>query len=234
MKINHLLGVICLLLLPSHSFATSQIKKIDQSLKPFTQITLNGNFNLEFIQGTDERVIMEGKEQVLDEIEIIQSGGKLTIGKRDEDQWKGMKKVYVRLYFRELNRMVLNGISQIKCETPIASPELTIECNGIRGIDMHLEVGHLVAVFNGVGNTYLYGTADKADIDYTGIGNLEAFDLKTEQMKIESTGIGRVEVCALSELDVVASGIGSVRYIGNPNIKHFNGSGIGKIKAARF
>ena len=97
-----------------------------------------------------------------------------------------------------------------------------------------LTLEELVAEFKGAGKTYLYGSAEHAHINYSGLGQLKAFNLKTEKLSIYSAGIGRIEVCALTSLDVEALGIGSVHYVGHPDVRRLDASGIGKIRAVHL
>jgi len=212
----------------------AQRSEIEQELETFDQITFNGNFMVSLHQGDRQGIVLEGKEAVLSVMEIRQRNGRVTIGPADREEWKTMKKVYVKVYFQEMSKMVFNGISRVESETPLLATSLTIQCNGIRNLNLHLVVNELDAEFNGTGNTYLYGRAEDARIAYTGVGKLKAFNLKTEHMRIHSTGIGRVEVCALTTLDVQASGIGSVNYKGNPEIRHLDRTGIGRVHAMRL
>ena len=210
------------------------VKKLEKDLAPFQRLTLNGNFGVILIQGKQERVILEGREATLAEIDIIERDGHVTIGPEREFHVKGLKKVSVTIYYHQLAELELNGINNLDCRTPIRGERLDLQCNGIRDMELHVEMEELTCIFNGIGTAFLYGTATYADIEYHGIGNLEGFDLVTDRLDLESSGIGRVEVHARKELHVDASGIGSVRYLGDPPITRLDGSGIGNIKAVRL
>ncbi len=231
---SRLIIMLTLTVLGQISLASNYIvEKIEKDLAPFEKVILNGNFNVTLIQGEGEHIIVAGKKQSLAELEVLQRGRTVIVQPIDKHRVKAVKKVEITLYLKTISKLELNGISGLVCATPLRSDHLRLDCNGIRDLELHLEIGALDAVFNGIGTAYLYGRAEEASIEYTGIGNLEAFDLVTERLNLESTGIGRVEVHAVAELSVVASGIGSVRYLGNPAITDLDGSGIGKIKRVK-
>ncbi len=211
--------------------STAADSLVDLSLASFDAASMNGNFKLLLIQGDEERIVVEGSRKQLNQLEILDKNGKVVVKPRHQKQLKGRGKVHISLYFKQLREIELNGIGLIQCQEPLKAPELEINCNGIKTVEIDLEVGQLNATFSGVGRTTLRGHAHRAFLEYSGIGNLEAIDLKTRSMKVESSGIGRVEVWATEELEVNASGIGSVWYAGEPAIKRFEGSGMGKIKA---
>ena len=230
---KHLLFALTLLLAFELHSSNNNVNKIERDLAPFEEVTLNGNFNVTLVQGNAEHIIITGREKSLAEIEIIESNGKLRVEPFDDHRVRHVKKVEITLYYKTMRKLELNGISGIACATPIRGDHLRLDCNGIRDLELNLDVETLDCVFNGMGTAYLHGSAKAAEIEYSGIGNLEAFDLVTERMDVESAGIGRVEVHAVNELRVEASGIGSVRYLGNPTVKRLDGTGIGKIKRAR-
>lgn len=71
----------------------------------------------------------------------------------------------------------------------------------------------------GVGNFYLSGEdQDELTIILTGVGHIDAFDLKVGNCNITSTGIGNCEVNVRDKLNVSISGIGNVYYKGSPVI----------------
>lgn len=71
----------------------------------------------------------------------------------------------------------------------------------------------------GVGDFVLSGTdQDELTINFTGVGNIKAFDMKVGTCYITSTGVGDCEVNVINLLDVTITGIGSVYYKGNPTI----------------
>ncbi len=225
--------LICCTLGGSMAYASDVRDEITKELSPFKEVVFNGNFDVTLIPGSTEKMILEGRDRSLEDIKIVEKDGKVIVKYRDEDRWRGGRRVFIKLHYRTLHRLELNGLSHLVCEGPIRSAQLDLECNGIRDLVLPLEVGTFTALFHGIGRASLYGRAQTANIEYTGIGNLQAYDLVTDEMKVASTGIGRIEVHAQKKLIVSATGIGSVRYLGDPKIKRLNGSGIGKIKAVR-
>lgn len=72
---------------------------------------------------------------------------------------------------------------------------------------------------SGVGDFLLSGDdQDDLTIDFTGVGNLEAFDMKVGTCYIMLTGVGNCEVYVTDILDVTITGVGNVYYKGNPVI----------------
>ena len=53
-----------------------------------------------------------------------------------------------------------------------------------------------------------------------------------EDLECEVSGVGGMEVNATQKLDASTSGVGSVKYKGNPEHTQKSASGVGKIKQA--
>ena len=81
----------------------------------------------------------------------------------------------------------------------------------------------------GVGDFLLSGDKqDELRIDFTGVGNVKAFDMQVGNCYITLTGVGNCEVYVIDELDITITGVGSVYYKGNPVITS-NITGIGQL-----
>ena len=71
----------------------------------------------------------------------------------------------------------------------------------------------------GVGDFYLSGDdQDELTINFTGVGNVESFDMKVGSCYITLTGVGNCEVYVTDVLDVTITGVGNVYYKGTPAI----------------
>lgn len=71
----------------------------------------------------------------------------------------------------------------------------------------------------GVGDFTLSG-ADQDDLSIllTGVGHVNAFEMKVSTCVISSAGVGNCEVWILNNLDVTITGVGNIYYKGNPTI----------------
>ncbi|MCB0670051.1 MAG: DUF2807 domain-containing protein [Saprospiraceae bacterium] len=200
------------------------------TFEDFDILMLNGAFEVELFQGNREEVILRGPENILDDIVVNQHGPKVIIGDKPYKN-KSLRKVRAVVYVKNLHELEINGISHLECMTPIQSDRLKLYCNGIRNVEFDLDVEDLVATFDGIGSTYLAGIVRNGDIECSGMGNFYAADLRVAVLHFESAGIGKAEIYADQELHIDVSGIGTVRYAGNPEIKSINKDGIGKVRA---
>jgi len=87
----------------------------------------------------------------------------------------------------------------------------------------------LEIVVNGVGDFSASGETKEADITLSGVGSLDAKNLHTVNAKVNSTGVGNVDIYVTGQLDAQASGVGKINYYGSPKIVNRQTEGIGKI-----
>ncbi len=74
----------------------------------------------------------------------------------------------------------------------------------------------LEIVLTGVGSFSASGETKEADITVSGVGSVDAKNLRAVNAKVNSTAIGSVDLYATGQLDVNASGVGEVNSHGSP------------------
>ena len=87
----------------------------------------------------------------------------------------------------------------------------------------------LEIVVSGVGSLSASGETKELDITLSGVGNVDAKNLRAVNAKVNSKAVGSVDLYVTGQLDVDASGVGEVNYYGNPKIVNKQAEGIGKI-----
>jgi hypothetical protein len=72
---------------------------------------------------------------------------------------------------------------------------------------------------HGVGDYDLSGEVqEELTIVHTGVGNIDAYDMRVDTCTITFSGIGDCRVNVISDLNVTITGLGDVYYRGNPSI----------------
>lgn len=85
---------------------------------------------------------------------------------------------------------------------------------------------------SGAGDFKLSGEEQSSlDIQISGSGNVEAFDMTVDDCNIGISGTGNCEVSVMEKLQVRISGVGNIFYKGNPDITS-DISGVGNVVAA--
>lgn len=84
---------------------------------------------------------------------------------------------------------------------------------------------------SGAGSVTASGETKTADISLSGAGSVDAKNLHAVDAKVNSTGVGSVDVYATGQLDASAVGVGEINYYGSPKVVNRKAMGIGGINA---
>ncbi|MDH3698865.1 MAG: DUF2807 domain-containing protein [Flavobacteriaceae bacterium] len=174
---------------------------------PFTEIKSSIFADILVTQGAQEDIILEGQQNILDQINTEVINGELHI---ELDRCISIvQAVKVHITIPDIESLELEGVGDVVAQNDFDLTDLRIRLTG-------------------TGNFRLQGVATFLDIDMTGVGDVRAFDLISDICEVQITGVGNVEVTVNDELDVSISGVGDVYYRGNPMITS-NVTGTGAV-----
>lgn len=202
----------------------------ERNTDSFSAIDISGVFHVYLTQGDTESVFVEADENLLDLIETINQGSKLVVRLKKGVEIKKAKRKDVHITLRNIDELEVSGVVHVESTTPITAQQLELNIGGVSNTDLDLRCDYLDVRSNMVGSLTLRGSVKEADIENNGVGSLKAFDLQVDKLTLRNSGVGSAEVTAQEEISINASGIGSVRYKGDPIVKELESSGLGKVK----
>jgi hypothetical protein len=119
-----------------------------------------------------------------------------------------------------------NGISNTGDE------KFVLDNRGTANVAMQLNVNELEVYLSGTGNTRLWGSVrEQATIETKGVGDVNAMNLLTKQVKVNSAGVSTVRVAATDDAEIEVTGVSTVYYrlpIGKKPSKEAS-TGLGQI-----
>ncbi len=202
----------------------------DRSISSFSKLSIHGVFNLYLSQGDKESLRIEADEQTMDKITTRNEGEQLIIELEEGFELFDRDQINIYLTITELDSFEFEGVGNIKTETVLRLKELNLKGDGVGNTKLELEADRIDAEFNLVGNLTLSGKVETINLENNGLGNLDATDLKSQYMTVESNGIGSVEVYCEKEISITANGIGKLTYSGDAEVKKLDRNGIGKVE----
>jgi hypothetical protein len=204
-----LLAPIVLFLGCAHaSSTTAEVVHTPTLSESFREVELDGAFDVEILVGSPPSVKMTGDEAAVDHVEVEV---------KEE-----------RLYLSMEDRRPLDGKVHIVITTPVLE---SLEINGAVDLELSgLKSGELEMELNGAGVTWAQGAVDALDLEINGAGEIDASELVASTVEVEISGAGKAKVNARKELDATLSGVGSVRYAGDPEVVEKDVSGVGTIR----
>lgn len=82
---------------------------------------------------------------------------------------------------------------------------------------------------DGVGSMTITGSVDVLELTLSGVGSFHGEEFKTKQATVRNNGVGTAVVNVSEKLDATASGVGSIEYIGSPEVQS-SVRGVGTVK----
>lgn len=226
---------LCLALLPLF-FACNRSNEIAGSgtvveerrqLDSFSEITVEGNYEIVLRQGAAELVI-ETDDNLMAYIETEVKRNNLRLSSKESI--RGSDGVTIRISYPELDKLTINGAAKITNEGTLSGRDLEIAVKGAAMVNLEVDMRKIELDMDGASSLNLSGKASQLDASLDGAGNLAAYELQVRDAAINLSGIGGAQVYVTDNLQARVSGVGNIRYKGNPQNIQRNISGVGSIK----
>lgn len=177
----------------------------DRSVAGFTAIEHRGAGDIEVTVGSTTKVTLKTDDNIAKLVQTRVENGKLIIDSTE-------------------------AISPTEYKLTITVPSLkSLEIDGAgNGSVKGVSGESFKASINGAGDLTISGSAKSAELTIDGAGNIEAFDLKADDVIASIDGAGNIEVYAEKKLDASLDGAGSISYRGNAAVTK-KVSGVGSI-----
>lgn len=132
---------------------------------------------------------------------------------------------------KNLKEVEVSGCVDFISDQPLQLTNTSFHINGISDVKLaDLSCDTFKVDISGIGNIYLNGNIKDGKYSVSGVGHVYAYDCPVENLKCDVFGVGGMEVNVTGELDANTSGVGSIKYKGNPEHMRKSASGVGKIK----
>lgn len=210
-----------------------QIKTVEKTVSAFKEVEVSGeNIKLRITQGDLKPVKIEGDENILSYMEIIQEGDRIMIQPRNGVMLTPSADLNVFVTSPTFSSIQASGSCDIVGESKITSNgEISLETSGAGSITMELDAPKISSNISGAGSIKLKGQTKDLSIDISGVGHAYCYDLLTENTTISISGAGSAQVYASLKLSADLSGAGSINYKGNASVSQ-EISGAGSIHKA--
>ena len=193
---------------PSDNVVTQTYK-----LQPFEEVKMTCVGHVEIIQdeSKDGTVELIAPDNYIELFKFESNEKKLRIGFSRDNVNITSKKVKIRVYTNDLTELENSGAASISMDS--------------------LDTDRLEIVNSGVGSINISGITDDVEIVNSGVGSINAENLKALNVKAKVSGVGSITCYASERIEGRVSGVGSLKYAGNPKNKDNKRSGVGSIKA---
>ncbi len=197
----------------------------------FNNLDISGMFDIKLSPGEGQPVIFETDENLQEYLKLRVRGNTLYVSTTGDDIFRPTK-MKLHIHYPALEKISIGGACKLGSDKPVVSDKLTLQVSGAADIELTVEAKTLNTRVSGAANIKLNGNVDKHRADLSGASNVRAEKLYTSESRISLSGAGSAHVYATESMDVSLSGLGNVRYYGEPKNIKISKSGLGSIKAA--
>jgi hypothetical protein len=215
---NHLLSLgLAFIFCISTAFAQT---KETRNVGTFTKISFRVPGKLYLRQGSPQKVEIEGKKSVLDEIDSDVEGSRLVIekkGKWMDWNWGAGDEVNVYITVKDIEGLSVAGSGDIIGETRIVANNLELSVSGSGNLKIEADAsGEMEADVSGSGDLQVKGKCRNFDSDVSGSGKVI------------------MDMSIAEDADLGISGSGKIEASGRANKVKASISGSGKVLAANL
>jgi Putative auto-transporter adhesin, head GIN domain len=148
---------------------------------------------------------------------------------KDNDFFNDIERVSIYISAPSFERFDFSGFGKIVSENTLKGSKLRVSQSGAHGVNLDLDYEELSVDMSGVGNIELRGKTQKAIIEMSGTGIIDAYDLTIQNAECGVSGLGSITCFVENDLYAAVSGLGSVKYKGEPKRFKKSVSGLGKV-----
>ena len=189
--------------------------------------------NVQYIQGkaNDYRVVLSCPDNYVElfSFEVERGQNELDIEFTRRKINIEAKHVDITIYAPTLSKLENSGIASVEIDR-LKTDRLKVVNSGVGTLYLSgLQLMDLDANCSGVGNVELNGEVNRAELVCGGVGSIKGERLKAKAVKAEVSGVGGISCYASETIEGEVSGVGALKYAGNPQAKSLKRTGVGGI-----
>lgn len=203
----------------------------NRTVAGFSGVSSAGNYSIFITMGNTESLRLEGKADVISEIETKVENGVLKISKKkslNKKSWSSTERVNIYIEAKTLHSLAVVGSGDIEVAGLINATKLTNTISGSGNISLEMSAKNYVALISGSGEIEAKGKSENTSITIAGSGDFKGKELESDLANAKISGSGNIVLTVNKNLDALISGSGDIKYAGNPSVK-YSKSGSGNI-----
>ena len=165
-------------------------------LTGFDKISVSGVFEVSAKAGGAYSVVLTGPAKEMDVVSASVRGHELMLSNKKNKQRGRRDSIYAEVRAPRLTGVSVSGVAEAEIE------------------DVEADV--FTARLSGVGEVTISGECGKLDAKVSGVGELDAEELKCREVEVTVSGVGSADVYAAEAVDARVSGMGDITVSGSP------------------
>ncbi|MCL2876231.1 MAG: DUF2807 domain-containing protein [Betaproteobacteria bacterium] len=194
------------------------------------RVVIETSGDLEIRPGTANRLTIEAEPHVIPQLVNTTQQDTLTL--RGKGSIATSHKIRYTLEIPTLQSLIARGSGNIRIGAFQGCTFELEQAGSGEAIVQDIAYGHIALTLSGTGNIDISGRGQTLTAKITGAGNIHAENLAVKQAATRITGAGDISINASQRLNNMTSGVGNVRYKGQPQITPVI-TGVGTIEPTR-
>lgn len=197
----------------------------------FMRLHLGINGNAELIQSDEEKVVLECDDNLLDTVEVTNTGNTLYVIAGNKLRIAAYTTCTVKIYYRQLDTLVnSNNGNLTNTGTLTQGGLLTLKLQANGNTNLQVDVPAIKLTNQSNGNVTLTGRCGELEVRNQANGSLNAKALQAGKVSLNNMANGNVEVRSLDSIAINHMGNGWVHYYGPGVLKDVKQYGVGAVK----
>lgn len=218
----------------------------EYEFRDFNRIEIGSAFRFEITQSDSYSVSVSTRENVIEHLDIRQSGNTLIIRLKPGSYTNVDTRAAVTL--PGLERLEVSGASQGEVSGFQSSNAFEMLVSGASRVEMEMEAGNtsldisgasrvngslralnFELALSGASRCELEGSAGDADLDISGASQMNAGNFHLENADVEVSGASKAFIYTTGTLNVDVTGASTLEYSGNPTLGKVNVNGASRL-----
>ena len=197
-----------------------------RDVRDFDSVSLSGSGSLFIAQTGEESLSIEADDNILPLLTSEVHGHQLKLGVQHGASLHPQTPIRYHLTVKDLRGLTISGAGNAQMSA-LTTDELSVTISGSGDLEaLALTAGSLRISISGSGDISFAGKATVQEIRISGSGSYHATDLASDRARVSVSGAGNATLNVRETLDVHISGVGAIRYAGQPAItKSISGAG---------
>jgi hypothetical protein len=233
---------------PHYIIGTGNIISKQYDYKDFTNVEIGNAFQFEISQADFFSVTVSTHENIVDYLNISQSGKTLYVRLKPGSYTSADGKATIKMPI--LTKLDVSGASRGAAKGFKSTNNLELTASGASQLEMDLETGitdidisgaskvtgNLKAqdtrmTISGASRAELTGSTGQANIEVSGASHFDSPNMQLQNANVDVSGASRAEINTSGTLSVNASGASNLDYSGKPTMGKINVTGASHINS---
>lgn len=200
----------------------------ERNVSDFSKVKGSAGLDVYLTKGTENKVVVEADENLMEFIETEVHNGRLTIGTERSIGRSKAKKVHVT--YVELSEIAASSGSDVIVNSVVKNESISLDASS--GADLEVEVfaKELYVDTSSGAEIKVRGKATKLKAKSSSGSEIDAKELLVINCDADASSGGDITVNVKEDLETEATSGGTIRYYGNPSAVSKNGGRSGSVR----